>query len=72
MFTNPYFRWELARDRSREMLAQAGQQRQAHELARASRSAEGPSAAHAGPCALPCGCAQKSMHDITIGQRRPG
>jgi hypothetical protein len=41
MFTNPYFGRELARDRQREMLAQAGQQRQARKLARASRGAEG-------------------------------
>jgi hypothetical protein len=40
MFTNPYFSRELARDRQREMLAQAGQ-RQARKLARASRGAEG-------------------------------
>lgn len=41
MFTNPYFSRELARDRQREMLAQAGQQRQARKLARPSRIAEG-------------------------------
>jgi hypothetical protein len=39
MFTNPYLRGELARDRQREMLAQAGQ-RQARKLARASGGAE--------------------------------
>jgi hypothetical protein len=41
MFTNPYLSRELARDRQREMLAQADQQRQARELARVSRGAEG-------------------------------
>ena len=41
MFTNPYFSRELARDRQREMLALADQQRQARKLARASRGAEG-------------------------------
>jgi hypothetical protein len=41
MFTNPYLTRELARDRQREMLAHAGRQRQARNLARASRGAEG-------------------------------
>ena len=41
MFTNLHFSRELAFDRQREMLAQAGQQRQARELARASRGAQG-------------------------------
>ena len=41
MFTNPYLSRELARDRQREMLAQADQQRQARELARVSRGPEG-------------------------------
>jgi len=40
VFTNPYLSGELARDRQREMLAQAGQ-RQARKLARASGGAEG-------------------------------
>jgi hypothetical protein len=41
VFTNPYFGRELARDRQREMLAQAGQQRLTPKLARAPRGAEG-------------------------------
>jgi hypothetical protein len=41
MFTNPYLSRELARDRQREMLAQADQRRQARELARVSRGTEG-------------------------------
>ena len=42
MFTHPYIRSQLARERQREMLAQAGQQclvRQLREHARASRRA---------------------------------
>jgi hypothetical protein len=44
MFTHPYIGSQLARERQREMLAQAGQQRlgrQLRNLARASRRAEG-------------------------------
>jgi hypothetical protein len=44
MFTHPYIGSQLARERQREMLAQAGQQRlgrQLRDLARASRRAEG-------------------------------
>ena len=42
MFTHPYFASQLARERQRDMLAQAGQQRlarQLRDLARASRQA---------------------------------
>jgi hypothetical protein len=40
MFTHPYIGSQLARERQREMLAQAEQQRQLRDLARASRDAE--------------------------------
>jgi hypothetical protein len=41
MFTHPYIGSQLARERQRDMLAQADQQRQLRDLASASRDAEG-------------------------------
>jgi len=40
MFTHPYIASQLARERQRDMLAQARQQRQLRDLAMASRDAQ--------------------------------
>jgi hypothetical protein len=41
MFTQPYIGSQIARERQREMMAQADQERQLRDLARASLDADG-------------------------------